>query len=157
MANFMSNAAKYSPPGGRITIASKLHDGAVRISVSDQGPGIPADFRHRIFERFAQADANGKQGKKGTGLGLSIAKAIVEAHGGTIGFDTTEGKGATFYFEIPVSHVTAARHRLKRSALKSLEYQGRRSSGRVPRASCIWPATARSVPWFATSSAISQR
>jgi len=104
MANLLSNAAKYSPPGGEITIAAQLLDGAVRISVSDQGPGIPAEFRHRIFERFAQADAATGRSKGGTGLGLNIAKAVVEAHQGTIGFDTTDGQGTTFYFELPTVH-----------------------------------------------------
>jgi PAS domain S-box-containing protein len=101
MANLLSNAAKYSPPGGQITIATQLLDGAVRISVSDQGPGVPAEFRQRIFERFAQADASGGRKKGGTGLGLNIAKAIVEAHKGRIGFDTTDGQGTTFYFVLP--------------------------------------------------------
>jgi PAS domain S-box-containing protein len=108
MANFLSNAAKYSPPGGQITIATQLLDGAVRISVSDQGPGIPEDFRRRIFERFAQADASNAKNKGGTGLGLNIAKAIVEAHKGTIGFDTTDGQGTTFYFELPTAQSGAA-------------------------------------------------
>ncbi len=101
MANLLSNAAKYSPPGGQITIAAQLLDGAVRVSVSDQGPGIPPEFRPRIFERFAQADASSGRSKGGTGLGLSIAKAIVEAHKGRIGFDTTDGQGTTFYFVLP--------------------------------------------------------
>ena len=89
MANLLSNAAKYSPPGGKITVAAQASDRSVRISVRDRGPGIPAAFRDRIFQRFTQANDSGQ--KKGTGLGLSIAKAIVEAHGGTIGFDTGEG------------------------------------------------------------------
>ncbi len=105
MANLLSNAAKYSPAGGKITIAAKPLDGAVRISVSDEGPGIPEEFRPRIFGRFAQADG---RKKGGTGLGLNIAKAIVEAHKGTIGFDTTDGQGTTFYFDLPTVQLGAA-------------------------------------------------
>jgi len=108
MANLLSNAAKYSPPGGQITIAAQLLDGAVRISVTDQGPGIPDEFRQRIFERFAQADASNGRRKGGTGLGLNIAKAIVDAHKGTIGFDTTDGQGTTFYFTLPTAQPAAA-------------------------------------------------
>jgi PAS domain S-box-containing protein len=110
MANLLSNAAKYSPPGGTIRIASKIRPGWVRVSVSDQGPGVPAAFRSRIFQRFAQADPSTRRGKS-TGLGLNITKAIVEAHGGTIGFDSEEGRGATFYFDLPLSHAGAVRPR----------------------------------------------
>jgi len=108
MANLLSNASKYSPPGGKITVAVRPLDGAVRISVTDQGPGVPAAFRDRIFQRFAQADASDGRRKGGTGLGLNIAKAIVEAHGGTIGFDTSEGQGTTFYFELPTAQAGTA-------------------------------------------------
>jgi signal transduction histidine kinase len=103
MANLLSNAARYSPPGGTIKIATKLLDGAVRISVTDQGPGIPAEFHDRIFQRFAQAEAADGRKRGGTGLGLNIASAIVEAHNGTIGFETSEGKGTTFHFELPTT------------------------------------------------------
>lgn len=101
MANLLSNAAKYSPPGGKIKVAAQVLDGAVRVTVSDEGPGIPEEFREHIFERFAQARMLETRTKGGTGLGLNIAKAIVEAHNGTIGFNTTDGEGTTFYFELP--------------------------------------------------------
>lgn len=107
MSNLLSNAAKYSPQGGQITIATARRDGTVRVSVSDHGPGIPEEFRHHIFQRFAQADATGRRGKGGSGLGLSITKAIVEAHGGEIGFDSKEGEGSTFHLDIPVCHAAA--------------------------------------------------
>jgi signal transduction histidine kinase len=71
----------------------------VRVSVTDRGPGIPAEFRDRIFQKFSQADTSNSRNKSGTGLGLSISKAIVERLGGSIGFDT--GEGTTFYFELP--------------------------------------------------------
>lgn len=101
MANLLSNAAKYSPPGGKIKVAAQVLDGSVRVAVSDEGPGIPEEFREHIFERFAQARMLETRTKGGTGLGLNIAKAIVEAHDGTIGFNTTDGEGTTFYFELP--------------------------------------------------------
>jgi PAS domain S-box-containing protein len=103
MSNLISNAAKYSPDGATISIAAKRDERTVRISVADKGPGIPATFRHAVFDRFSQADANGRQSRKGTGLGLSIAKAIVEAHGGSIGFETKEGVGTTFFVDFPLA------------------------------------------------------
>jgi len=97
LANLLSNAAKYSPKGAEVTLATALADGSVRISVADRGPGIPAEFRPRLFGRFEQA--NGTQG--GTGLGLAISKALVERMGGRIGCDSEPGRGATFWFELP--------------------------------------------------------
>jgi signal transduction histidine kinase len=101
MDHLISNAAKFSPKGGTVTIAAKAKGEAVRISVADQGPGIPAAFRAHIFEKFAQADSSDKREKGGTGLGLSIAKALLERLGGKIGFETETGAGATFYFDLP--------------------------------------------------------
>jgi PAS domain S-box-containing protein len=103
MSNLISNAAKHSPEGGKIAISANRHARTVRICVADEGPGIPAAFCHSVFERFSQADANGRQSRRGTGLGLSIAKAIVEAHGGSIGFDTEEGVGTTFFVDFPLA------------------------------------------------------
>ncbi len=73
----------------------------VRVSVTDHGPGIPEEFRSRIFERFSQADTSRTRVRQGSGLGLNISKAIVEHHGGRIGFETQEGVGTTFYFDLP--------------------------------------------------------
>ncbi len=102
LANFISNAAKYSPVGGVVTVGAELRGGQVRIFVRDQGPGIPHSFHDQMFQKFSQADASDTRQKGGTGLGLSIAKAIVECHGGTIGYQTAHGEGATFYFDLPV-------------------------------------------------------
>ena len=104
LANFISNAAKYSPPSGVVTLGAELRGGQIRISVRDQGPGIPHSFHDQMFQKFSQADASDTRQKGGTGLGLSIAKAIVECHGGTIGYHTANGDGATFYFDLPVMH-----------------------------------------------------
>jgi PAS domain S-box-containing protein len=101
LANLLSNAAKFSPRGGQVEISVAAENGRVAVAVTDHGTGIPADFHHRVFERFAQADASSTRQKGGTGLGLSIAKAIVERHGGHIGFETWPEKGTTFTFDLP--------------------------------------------------------
>ncbi|MGC8724073.1 MAG: PAS domain S-box protein [Acidobacteriota bacterium] len=103
MANLLSNACKFSPPDGTVDVSVEEVQGMVRISVTDHGPGIPEQFRDRIFQRFAQADASDDRKKGGTGLGLNISKAIVEHMGGRIGFDTETGRGTTFYFDLPAA------------------------------------------------------
>lgn len=106
MANLLSNAAKFSPPGGIVEITVERKDDQARVSVRDCGPGIPEDFRPRIFTRFAQADSSATRQRGGTGLGLSICKALIETMGGAIGFTTitapATGHGTTFYFELPL-------------------------------------------------------
>jgi PAS domain S-box-containing protein len=102
LLNLLSNAAKFSPPESTVKISIETpRSGWVRVSVQDQGPGIPESFRSRIFQKFAQADSSDTRKKGGTGLGLSISKAIVERHQGHIGFDCPESGGTTFYFELP--------------------------------------------------------
>lgn len=100
MANLISNAAKFSPAGGEIRLRTECIDDRIRISISDQGPGIPVEFQDRIFERFSQADAGDTQGKGGTGLGLAISREIIERHGGQIGFVSQTGQACCFYFEL---------------------------------------------------------
>ncbi|MHB8667392.1 MAG: GAF domain-containing sensor histidine kinase [Burkholderiales bacterium] len=102
LSNLLSNAAKFSPPDETVLVSAALIDGRARISVQDRGPGIPAEFRGRIFGKFAQADSSDTRKKGGTGLGLSITKAIVESHGGTIGFDAAADRGTVFRFDLPV-------------------------------------------------------
>ncbi|MGA9525535.1 MAG: PAS domain S-box protein [Myxococcaceae bacterium] len=99
-ANLIGNAIKFTPSGGKITVHAARSDHAVCFSISDTGPGIPADHLSRIFEPFWQARAGEK---KGAGLGLTISKGIVEAHGGWIWVESELGRGTTFHFCIPLA------------------------------------------------------
>jgi len=101
LSNLLSNAAKFSPPNGEVMLALTCHDQAVRVSVTDHGPGVPESFRSRIFTKFAQADASDARRRGGTGLGLSICRAIIEQLGGTIDYETSATTGTTFYFDLP--------------------------------------------------------
>jgi signal transduction histidine kinase len=103
VANLMSNAAKYSPKGGRVDLAvGQVAQGTARLTVTDKGEGIPADLQSRIFRRFAQIRRPGAAEVAGTGLGLAICKLIVEEHGGAIGFESTLGVGTRFYVDLPI-------------------------------------------------------
>lgn len=102
LANLLSNAVKFSPSGGEVRIAITACNDRVRVAVQDQGPGIAEEFRARIFQKFAQADASDQRQKGGAGLGLNISKAIIEQFGGLIGFESEPGQGSTFFFELPV-------------------------------------------------------
>jgi signal transduction histidine kinase/DNA-binding response OmpR family regulator len=101
LANLLSNAAKFSPQGGVVEVSLVVDAGDVAFRVRDHGRGIPPEFRNRIFQRFAQADSSDVRQKGGTGLGLSISKAIIEHHGGSIGFEDAEGGGTCFWFTLP--------------------------------------------------------
>lgn len=102
LVNLLSNAIKFSPKGAPVRITTEQSDKIVEVRVIDQGPGIPAKYIDTIFERFRQLP-EGAQKKGSTGLGLAICKAIIEQHGGTIGVDTEEGKGSTFWFKLPAA------------------------------------------------------
>lgn len=101
VANLISNACKYSPRGGEVTLTAARTGAVMRVAVTDRGPGIPEAFRGRIFQRFAQADSSDARQKGGTGLGLNISKAIVERMGGQLDFETEPGVGTTFFFSLP--------------------------------------------------------
>jgi signal transduction histidine kinase len=103
MANLLSNAAKFSPADEDVLVSFKKVNGRVRVSVKDRGPGIPDAFCAHIFQKFAQANSASTNKDRGTGLGLAISKAIVEGMGGSIGFDSIAGHGATFYFDLPLA------------------------------------------------------
>lgn len=101
LSNLLSNAAKFSPRGGRITVRASSSSGWARVCVTDRGPGIPAEFRDRIFQKFSQADSSATRRAGGTGLGLHITRQFVEKMHGRIGFDTAPGAGTTFWVEFP--------------------------------------------------------
>jgi len=101
--NFLSNAIKFSPPGGIIELRAERHDeNQIRISVTDQGPGIETDKQQIIFEKFRQLDGSVTRQHSGTGLGLAISKELVGLLSGTIGVQSQAGQGATFWIIIPV-------------------------------------------------------
>ena len=108
MANLLSNAAKFSPEGGQVTVGVIRIGSAIRISVKDNGPGISESFRGRIFEKFSQHDSSDRRIVSGTGLGLSIVRAIVDRHGGRVNFETESGKGTTFHVDFPEADPAAA-------------------------------------------------
>ena len=101
MTNLISNAAKFSPEGGNVELSASCTDTRVQVSVEDRGPGIPQEFRSRIFGRFAQADSALTRKKGGTGLGLAICKRLIELMGGEIWYSDREGGGTSFHFRLP--------------------------------------------------------
>jgi signal transduction histidine kinase len=103
IVNLRENAIKYSPDGGRIEIALSRHDSVVRFDVRDEGLGIAEDELAHIFERFHRVDPNMTRGVGGTGLGLYICRELVEGMRGRMWVTSTEGKGSTFSFELPVA------------------------------------------------------
>ena len=101
--NLMSNAIKFSPHGGRITVSLREDETGVRIRIADTGQGISADFLPRVFDRFAQSDAPSNRHRGGLGLGLAIVKQIVDAHNGTISVHSDgPGRGTWFELWLPV-------------------------------------------------------
>ncbi|MBZ0281213.1 MAG: PAS domain S-box protein [Anaerolineae bacterium] len=100
--NLVSNALKYSPEGGIITVGGEVDDKSVTIFVHDSGVGISETDQEHIFDRFFRVDGTLSRKTQGTGLGLYLAKAIIEAHGGTIRVQSKPGTGSTFYFTVPL-------------------------------------------------------
>jgi len=102
LINLLSNAFKHTPAGGLITVAAQQVGQMIQVAVKDTGEGIPASELPSIFERFYRADRARSRDTGGSGLGLSIARSLVEAHGGRMWVESTEGQGSTFYFTLPV-------------------------------------------------------
>ncbi len=99
--NLISNALKFTPEGGSITVNVEESDRSVLISVADTGIGIPKKYHATLFDKFSQARRTGLKGQHSTGLGMSIIKTIVDWHQGKIWFNSEENKGTTFYVELP--------------------------------------------------------
>jgi signal transduction histidine kinase len=103
VSNLLENALRFSTNGVPVEISASAAHGFVEVVVADHGPGIPPGDRGRVFEEFYRGDAGGDQG--GVGLGLAIARAIVEAHGGTMWVAETPGGGASVGFRLPLGRL----------------------------------------------------
>jgi signal transduction histidine kinase len=104
--NLLSNAVKFTPAGGSVQVRSAQVDGEVRVSVADNGPGIPPEDHERIFEEFQQTEVGTRQGE-GTGLGLALSRHLIELHGGQIWVESMLGEGSTFTFTLPAEAAAA--------------------------------------------------
>ena len=125
--NLLFNALKYTPSGGRISIAAETLQNFVWFIVADTGIGIPASYLPKIFDRFFRVP--GQETRTGTGLGLAIVKEIIEAHGGAVRVESSEGKGSTFFFSLPRAESIA-------------------SSGRIPMIDLIYMLTTIAFFWI---------
>jgi len=103
ITNLLENAGKYSPSGSIITVQTSVKDGKIKLSIKDRGIGIPKEQLGKIFERFFRVSSETENTYAGLGLGLYISSEIIKRHHGTIGVDSKEGNGSTFYFELPVA------------------------------------------------------
>jgi signal transduction histidine kinase len=99
LSNLLSNALKFTPPGGKIFVGAACNHKEIEIWIKDTGVGIPSNEIGQIFEKYKQTTSGATSEQKGTGLGLVICKMIVEAHGGTIRAESD--RGATFKFTLP--------------------------------------------------------
>ena len=109
LINLLSNAHKYTPPGGHIWVTAHLEDGWVRIDVRDNGVGLSPDEQAHVFNKFFRVQQPAAQEVGGTGLGLAITRLLVEMHGGQISVTSTPGQGATFSFTLPVAEAIRGR------------------------------------------------
>lgn len=101
LQNLLSNALKFTPKGGRVSVSAEQKDGRISVSVSDTGVGIAPEDVNRLFDKYEQARSRATRGEKGTGLGLYITKQLVELHGSEIKVESKMGKGSTFSFTLP--------------------------------------------------------
>ena len=100
--NLIGNALKYTGKGGKIKVRLEINSSEARLSVSDNGPGVPEELRDRLFTKFYRAERSLISGTRGTGLGLFISKTIIELQNGRIGIEPDKGNGSTFYFTLPI-------------------------------------------------------
>jgi signal transduction histidine kinase len=99
--NLLGNALKFTPSDGRIRLGIQPDKDRICVTVRDNGPGIPAEYLEKIFEKFGQVEARANRRKFSTGLGLTFCKLAVEAHGGSIGVESEVGNGSKFWFVLP--------------------------------------------------------
>ncbi|HPO71203.1 MAG TPA: ATP-binding protein [Armatimonadota bacterium] len=102
VSNLLSNATKYSPQGGTVSVKVVRNGDQITVSVTDQGIGIPKEALSKMFGRLYRVESEKHKGIKGTGLGLYLCKTLIELHNGTIGVESEYGHGSTFYFTIPI-------------------------------------------------------
>jgi signal transduction histidine kinase len=108
ISNLVANAVKFTPPGGDVAIGFACERSMIRVGVADNGPGIPEEAIPSLFQRYARVGRTTAK-VEGTGLGLMIVREIVEAHGGTVGVDSKEGEGSTFWFRLPARETSRMR------------------------------------------------
>ena len=97
--NLLSNALKFSPPGGRVVFKAWKDSGQAVFAVEDEGPGIPRELQERIFDQFFRAASD----QEGTGLGLPLARQLLDLHGGRVWLESEPQKGSRFYFSLPLA------------------------------------------------------
>ncbi|WP_035675893.1 sensor histidine kinase, partial [Azospirillum brasilense] len=125
--NLLSNAAKFTPAGGRASLSVAAEGDALRVSVTDSGPGIAAEHQAIVFDRFRQVGDTMTDKPQGTGLGLAISKRIVEHLGGRIWVASAPGKGATFAFTVPLATMATAMSQNDQTAKEPDHTAGTRS------------------------------
>jgi len=99
LLNLLTNASKFTPEGGKITVSATQNDNSLVIEVTDTGIGIPAEAQEMIFQPYYQVN-----GGRGSGLGLAITKSLIELHGGKIWLKSVAGQGSTFFFSLPLAN-----------------------------------------------------
>jgi signal transduction histidine kinase len=112
LVNLITNAIKYSPQDSAVTITSGCDQKWLTISIIDKGRGVPVEYQESIFEKFQQVTESDAKEKGGKGLGLAICKSIIEQHKGTIGVDSENGSGSTFWIRIPLKQLSGFRHQM---------------------------------------------
>ena len=149
--NLLSNAVKYSPRGDRVRVRAAVTGKDVEVRVEDHGRGIAPDLQKKLFHRFQRADSSDSRRKPGTGLGLAICKAIVEQHGGTVGVESEEGQGSTFWFRVPAAVEASERDVLlvedDRALLEVMAAQLSATGLRVRTATSGWEGLSSCREW----------